>query len=309
MMPTSYTVSNDDDKYAKFDSAKRAPESLKKYQSAIDFVKDAFVQCPQFVVFACFVFVSGAAYICAGRPVNCDQAGRFASSNLEIFGLLMLRHKIRMRGSVAGISGMTMLMYAFVYAQRITLSTPDSWNFEWKDVDFDFSFGSVSFVLVLDIVKSVWFTHRSSYQMELDVLKIQYLVPGCYFAALLVRPHFHGWTTMYGYWWSSCLYMDVLALMPQVVMLAKSMQSTEGKVEAPIAHFVAATFLSRVDDLWDSLVYETSLKDNNATAYWTVVFVQALHLLLVADFMYYWIKARAHNFTLSQDVRLVADDV
>jgi hypothetical protein len=309
MMPTSYTVSNDDDKYAKFDSAKRAPESLKKYQSAIDFVKDAVVQCPQFVVFACFVFVSGAAYICAGRPVNGDQAGRFASSNLEILGLLMLRHKIRMRGSVAGISGMTMLMYAFVYAQRITLSTPDSWNFEWKDVDFDFSFGSVSFVLVLDIVKSVWFTHRSSYQMELDVLKIQCLVPGCYFAALLVRPHFHGWTTMYGYWWSSCLYMDVLALMPQVVMLAKSMQSTEGKVEAPIAHFVAATFLSRVDDLWDSLVYETSLKDNNATAYWTVVFVQALHLLLVADFMYYWIKARAHNFTLSQDVRLVADDV
>lgn len=309
MTPISYTISNDDDKYAKFDSAKRTPEPLKKYHSALNFVKDGCIQCPQFLVFACFVFLSGSFYISVGRPVNLDQAGRFASSNLEILGLLMLRHKIAVRGSVAGISGMTMLMYAFVYAQRIVLSLPDSFSFEWKDLDFDASFGSVSLMLVLDIVKSVWFTHRSTYQIDLDVLKIQYLVPGCYLAALLVRPHFHGWTSVYGYWWSSCLYMDVMALMPQVVMMSRGMQSTEGKVEAPIAHFVAATFLSRVDDLWDSLVFETSLRDNNATAYWTVVFMQSVHLLLVADFMYYWIKARAHKCTLVEDIRLVADSM
>lgn len=305
MMPTSYAASIDD-KYAKFDSAKSSPDSLKKYHSALNFLKDVFIQFPQFVGFAFFVFLSGAAYISVGRPINGDQAGRFASSNFEILGLLMLRHKIQKRDSVVGISGMSMLMYAFVYGQRILLSLPDSWDFEWKDLDFDASFGSVSFLLVLDIVRSVYLTHSSSYQRDLDVLKIQYLIPGCYFAAFLVRPHFQGWTTSYGYWWSSCLYMDVLALMPQVVMMA---QGVEGRVEAPIAHFVAATFVSRVDDLWDSLVYETNLQYNNATAYWTVVFLQSLHLLLVADFMYYWIKARAHKCTLVEDVRLIADSM
>jgi len=306
MMPPSYTTSGDDDKYAKFQSAKHTPEAFKKYGSAFGFTKDMFIQNPTFVGFACFVFLSGAAYISAGRDVNLDQAGRFASSNFEILGLLLLRHKIRMRESAAGISGMTIIMYTLVYGQRIMLSLPDSWNFEWKDLDFDASFGSISFLLVLDILKSVWFTHRSSYQSELDVLKVQYLVPGCYFLALLVRPHFLGWTAFYGYCWSSCMYMDALALMPQVVMMA---QGSEGKVEAPIAHFVAATFLSRVDDLWDTLVFETSAWNNNAWSYWTVVAMQSVHLLLVADFMYYWIKARAHKCTLVEDVKLIADDV
>jgi len=293
MMPTSYAVSGDDDKYAK--AGKHSPEACNKYHSAIDAVMKIGIKYPTFLGFACFVFVSGAAYISAGRPINVDQAGRFASSNLEILGLLMLRHKIAMRQSVAGISGMTIIMYALVYGQRITLSMPYSWDFEWKDVDFDASYGSVSFLLVLDILKSVWFTHRSSYQIELDVLKIQYLVPGCYFLALLLRPSFEGMSFWYGYRWSSCMYMDVLALMPQVVMMARG---SEGKVEAPIAHFVAATFLSRVDDLWDSLVYETVLRENNAASYWLIVALQSIHLLLVADFMYYWVKARGHKSEL-----------
>jgi len=306
MMPTSYTASGDDDKYAKFDSAKRTPEPLKKYQSALDFLKFAWLQYPAFFAFACFVFLSGTAYVSAGRAVNGDQVGRFASSNFEILGLLLLRHKIRTRESAAGISGMTMIMYAFVYGQRIWLSLPDNRDFEWKDFDFDASFGSISLLLVLDILRSVWFTHRSSYQRELDVLNVKYLIPGCYLVALLLRPHFHGWSVWYSYWWGSCLYMDVLALMPQVVMMA---QGSEGKVQAPIAHFVAATFLSRVDDLVDSLVYENSLREKDAFAYWFVVFMQSVHLLLVADFMYYWFKARAHKCMLAGDVKLIADNM
>lgn len=262
-----------------------------------------------FVGFACFVFLSGAAYISAGREVNLDEAGRFASSNFEILGLLLLRHKIRMRESVAGISGMTIIMYALVYCQRIMLSLmATGWDFEWKDLDFDTSFGSVSFLLVLDILKSVWFTHRSSYQTELDVLKVQYLVPGCYFLAFIVRPDFNGWAYNYGYWWSSCLYMDVLALMPQVVMMAQGSNS-KLYVEAPIAHFVAATFLSRVDDLVDTLVFSTSMWEDDRKSALAIVCMQSVHLLLVADFMYYWIKARGHKCALVEDILLVTEDV
>jgi len=304
MMPKTYTASqeqsHDDDKYAKFGSSKHNPEVLHKYHSALGFLADAGKQFPMYFAFACFVVVSAAAYISVGRPINGDQLGRFLSSNFEILGLLVLRQKIRTRQSAAGISGMTVIMYALVYGQRIGLSLPKSWDFEWKDIDFDASFGSVSFLVVLDIVRCVWFTHRSTYQSELDVLNIKYILPGCYFAALLVRPHFNGWTAWYGYCWSSCLYCDVMALMPQVVMMAQGC----GKVSAPIAHFVAATFLSRVDDLWDSLVYETQLRTINPASYWGVVFMQSVHLLLVADFMFYWIKAGGYKCSAVEEVTL-----
>merc|ERR1719375_1227953 len=243
-----YTNADDEDKYAKHASTKCTPEAFQKYSAAFAFLEDMGKQYPMILGFVCFAVCSGCAYHAMGRPINGDQIGRFLSSNFEILGLLLLRQKIRERKSAAGISGMTIIMYAIVYGQRIGLSLPTSWNFQWKDVDFDASFGSISFILVLDILRSVLFTHRSTYQSDLDVLQVKYILPGCYAAALLVRPHFKGWTPRYGYFWSSCLYCDVLALMPQVVMMARG----SGKVEAPIAQFVAATFLSRVDDLWDS---------------------------------------------------------
>merc|ERR1719265_1595313 len=93
-----------------------------------------------------------------------------------------------------------------------------------------------------------------------------------------------------GYMWSSCLYMDILALLPQVIMMARG----GGKVEAPIAHFVAATFVSRIEDLSDSLLFfGKSLRPDEYFSYYTIIFFQVLHLLLVADFMYYYVKARA----------------
>merc|ERR1719498_1272365 len=98
--------------------------------------------------------------------------------------------------------------------------------------------------------------------------------------AFIMRPHFHFWSTSYSLVWSSCLYMDVMALMPQVVMMSRS----GGKIEAPIAHFVAATFFSRMEDLWDSLMYHDNahLSSGDTFSYWMVICVQAVHLLLVA---------------------------
>jgi hypothetical protein len=258
-----------------------------------------------FFGFACFVFLSGAAYISLGRPVNGDEFAKFVGNNLEILGLLFLHHKIRVKKSVAGISGTTVMMYAFVYAQRIMLSLPSSQD-EWKDLDFDITFGSVSLLLVLGIVKSVWFRHRDTYESELDLLKAQYIIPGCYLAALLVRPDFTHWDAAFSYWWSSCMYMDMLALLPQVVMMAQR----SGKVQSPIAHFVAGTFLCRIDDLWDSFG-RTNFQKDSPTSYWSIIGMQTFHLLLVADFMYYWtkahVKARGRKCALMQEVDLLAD--
>merc|ERR1719316_606625 len=100
--------------------------------------------------------------------------------------------------------------------------------------------------------------------------------------------------------------MDALALLPQVIMMARN----DGKVEAPIAHFVAGTVLCRVDDLWDSLSSSgigAGLRNDNPTSYWAIIFLQVFHLLLVADFIYYWLKARGHTCPLMEEVTLIAE--
>jgi len=314
-MPYNSTVATDDDKYAKFDAAKKVtppaavgpaldhddkyakagskhvPDSLKKYHNAVGLIN--FDKLPlEYFLFACFAVASGMCIsFVFGRVFDVDAIERFGALQLEILGLITLRMKIKEKNSVSGISGMTILMYAATYFCRMGLSYPSSGflSLQWKDWDFDLTVGWVSMLLVLDILKSVFVTHRKTYQAELDVFKAWYLIPCCWTVSLLVRPHFHSWTFKYGWCWSSTLYMDVLALMPQVVMMSKA----GGKVEAPVANFVAATAISRCGDLFHSLVFLGATRANEPFSYWMAVSVQTIHLLLVADFLYYYMKARA----------------
>lgn len=300
----------DDDKYAKFQAKhKHIPEPLQKYQNAFSIfnfgasVIDAGVA-KLFIGFMSFMLAAAAAYTSIGGTWNSCKMSKFISVGLEVLGLLMLRHKIILRSNVNGISGQTMVMYALVYLVRILLSMPRSWDFEWKDVDFDCWFAAVSCILVLSIIHAIFVKYRDAYQEDLDKLKVKYLIPACFLLALLVRPHFRQWSLQYSYTWTSCFYIDIFALVPQVVMMAHA----GGKVEAPIAHFVAATFLSRMGDIWDSLVYESDMRVSDPLSYWIVVIGQSLHLILVADFMYYYLKARTSGASLLEDMSLTADD-
>jgi len=278
-----------DDKYSKFSASKSGPGPLQKYSEAFGFSKHlvdkAATAGSRSLAFAfAFLTLLGTIVYLDGL----EHVLNAASLILEVLGLFMLRHKIQIRGSVSSISGMTMIMYAVDYAVRLWLSIPFSWAL--KDLGMDGMFTIIPLLLVCDILKSIFVKHRSSYESDLDILKAKYVIPGCIGFALILRPHFHFWTTSYSLVWSSCLYMDVLALMPQVVMMSRS----GGKIEAPIAHFVAATFLSRLEDLWDTVMYHPSAHvSSDFCSYWMVIVVQAIHLLLVADFMYYYMKARA----------------
>merc|ERR1719299_901 len=99
--------------------------------------------------------------------------------------------------------------------------------------------------------------------------------------AVLVHPSFsQGF--VYSYCWTTYLYLDVIALVPQVVMMARG----GGKVEAPIAHFVAATALRWGVDL--SFWYYSF--DLGPQGYygkfnysgWIIVVVHVLSLVFVA---------------------------
>merc|ERR1719161_457972 len=144
-------------------------------------------------------------------------------------------------------------------------------------------------------------TFKDTYQEDLDVLNIKYIVPVCVALALILHPHFEQ-GEWHSFLWTSYLYFDVCALLPQVVMMAR----TGGKVEAPIAHFVAATAFRWVIDLcyWFfdfDLGPQGWYKGVNASGLLIVAF-HILSLCLVADFMFYYIKARFSGSRLSDDL-------
>jgi len=259
--------------------------------------------------FACVYALLGFVYLLlGGHPSSSSGSEKLlnlGSISVEVFGLLILRAKINHRKNVKGISGMTLLMYATFYTVRIWLNLPDSWSFHLNELELEASFGIFSLLIVLDCVRSVFVTHRSSYQEDLDVLHVKYLIPGCFLLAALLRADFRRWSALYGYMWTSCLYMDVLALLPQVVMMARG----GGKVEAPIAHFVAATFLSRIQDLSDTLFFKAGLLSEDYFSSCIVIFFQALHLLVVADFMYYYVKALTSGKGLEKGMEMNVMDV
>merc|ERR1719428_2243671 len=198
----------------------------------------------------------------------------YASAIVEAFGLLMLRRKIQNQASVAGVSGMTMTMYAVTYSMREVLLMPqmnsvDEWAVEALSMS--------SLLMVLDVLRSVFVKYRSSYQEDLDILSFRYLIPACIALAVVLRPSFQE-GPWYAFCWTACLYLDVMALMPQVVMMGKG----NGKVSAPISHFVAATAVSRTVDLsfWFrnfELVGDYEPNEFHFSG-WLIIFFHILHL-------------------------------
>merc|ERR1719359_1009955 len=143
------------------------------------------------------------------------------------------------------------------------------------------------------VLFAIFKTYRASYQADMDVLKIKYLIPGCLLLALVLHPNFKR-GHLYSLSWTVSFYIDTLALLPQVVM----MQRGNGKVEAPIAHFVAATAVSRSFDLgfwYDRCVNEGLGRYFNyyvPLSGFIVIFFHVFSLILVGDFMYYYFKCR-----------------
>jgi len=266
----------DDDKYTK----KSMLQPLQKYDnSSLNFA------CAYLLLATCCILLERDA----GHPLA-EKIMNFSSITIEILALLFLRHKIQHRKSVSGISGQTILIQAAAYLLRIWVNRQEIQYFQVEAI-----FCIISFFIVLDILRAIFVIYRQSYQEDLDVLHAKFIVPGCFALAIILRPELHCGA---GYMWSACLYMDVLALLPQIVMMSRG----GGLVEAPIAHFVAATVLSRIEDLSDSFLFHINqLQPDEYFSFYIIVFFQGLHLVLAADFMYYYVKAKLKTKSAAQN--------
>eukprot|EP00929_Paragymnodinium_shiwhaense_P064996 TRINITY_DN3262_c0_g4_i1.p1 TRINITY_DN3262_c0_g4~~TRINITY_DN3262_c0_g4_i1.p1 ORF type:complete len:323 (-),score=57.14 TRINITY_DN3262_c0_g4_i1:74-1042(-) len=256
-------------------------------------------------VYAFYLMVVSVCYYSVGgsllRAAPDLQIG-YVSCLAETCGLLILHRKILQQRSVAGVSANSLVMYFLVYVIRQPIMLP---SFTWAALDYWLTIllQLPQIVLTGSALHLVHNVYRSTYQEDLDVVQARLMVPACLVASLLIHPFFrHGFS--FNYEFGCYMWLDVLALLPQVIMMARG----DGKIAAPIAHFVAATTLSRCTDLsfwyynWDQGRQGYVLGVNYTGI--LIVFSQIVGLLLVADFMYYYVKARLSGASLHADLEL-----
>merc|ERR1719197_1670469 len=90
--------------------------------------------------------------------------------------------------------------------------------------------------------------------------------------------------------WAAALYIDVVAMMPQLVMMTK----IKGEVEALTSHFVGATAINKLVSLmfWYHGFTELAPLDGSFNlAGWAIITAHVLQVLLLCDFLLYYIRA------------------
>lgn len=211
---------------------------------------------------------------------------------IQVFGYMCLRLKISQQRSVAGISAKTLILQALSYGLRLCSTTwlkgyipvdeTGDWLYQLLDV--------FALLMVLQILYCVLKSHRQTYQEEHDNFKVYTMGICCFILAVLIHPDLNN-RPVFDTLWATALYIDVVSMMPQLAMITK----TGGEVEALTSHFVGATAASKIASLvfWYYGFSELAPLDGSFNlAGWAIIAAHVLQVLLLADFMFYYVRAR-----------------
>lgn len=132
---------------------------------------------------------------------------------------------------------------------------------------------------------------NDSYQMEEDSLPILPLVLGSIFLALLLHGNMNS-RPIFDACWMAGVFLSTVSVLPQLWLITR----TGGQVEALTSHYIAAMAVSRVlsgafmwHARWDISCEPWIAGFNHAI--WAILASHLIHMLLLCDFGFYYIKA------------------
>merc|ERR1719473_2320528 len=130
---------------------------------------------------------------------------------------------------------------------------------------------------------------KGTYDAANDSLPVFKLVPACVVLAIFVHGDLND-SPFFDIMWTISMYLDTIAMLPQLWMLTK----IGGEVEALTSHFVACMVISRLCafSFWFYGYEEITQSTHhfNAAGYLILV-AHLLQLFLSADFMWYYVKS------------------
>jgi len=210
---------------------------------------------------------------------------------LQCLGFTLLNLLVRSRESVSGVSGKSLQLYVLVFCFRLTstlnkngyipMDKTGDWLFQLADIS--------SLLIVLQLLRRVYYANNETYQSTLDTLPILPLVPG----ALIFAAFTYGdlnYSPFYDYVWMVGCTLDTVAMLPQLFLLTR----VGGKVEGLASHFVACIFASRACtfSFWFYGYPEVAPVAGgfNHCGY-AILVLHLAQLIMSGDFMYYYLKS------------------
>lgn len=216
---------------------------------------------------------------------------------VQLFALTCLWYQVKQQRGVQGVSMRSLVMQCFVYGLRLSSS---SWLKGYIPTD---STGDglyqvldlCTMMVAMYLIHSCAVTHRSSYQEKYDGVEIKPLIMLCALLAVLVHPDLND-RPLFDVAWTTSLYIDSVAMLPQLWMMTSA-----GGARVLTGHYVAAMAVSRSLNFvfWyhgygelATLAEDGETAQSNLPGY-GVLTAHVVQLLLMADFLFYYIKAFA----------------
>jgi len=210
---------------------------------------------------------------------------------VQCLGFCLLRLKIRKQGGAKGISSRSLQLFVVVYMCRLystlqykgylPVDRTGDWVYQACDV--------TALLVAFSVLLAVHGKHEQTYEKEQDTCGIFCFLVGGFVLAACVHPTLNS-RTVPDIAWTFALYLESVAMIPQLYMMSKK----GGVVESFAGHFVACVFFSRLlmITFWLNSYPELRIKNSafNLPGY-GVLGAQLFQVVLFGDFMYYYLQS------------------
>eukprot|EP00357_Protocruzia_adherens_P004066 CAMPEP_0115004032 /NCGR_PEP_ID=MMETSP0216-20121206/18967_1 /TAXON_ID=223996 /ORGANISM="Protocruzia adherens, Strain Boccale" /LENGTH=298 /DNA_ID=CAMNT_0002369955 /DNA_START=66 /DNA_END=962 /DNA_ORIENTATION=+ len=228
-------------------------------------------------------------------------------SAIQMFSFCLIGYKIRRSGTCSGLSKQTLITYMVVHIARLS-STLLYEGYLPYDSSGDWFYQAVEVIGFLLNGLLLWYvcrTYKESYDGECDVLNCLGLMVPCAVLAVFLHPSLNrNFATDVA--WTFALYLEAVALLPQLVMFQKK----GGYIEEFTSHFVATQGIAKFFAFifWFSCYQELNEENAKSASLTTsyighvVVLFQLIPLLLIGDYLWLYAKSIYNGIPLQLDV-------
>jgi len=242
------------------------------------------------LVYVAFLTAAGYVYhVIAGQEFSSLLT---LSAVFQCLAFSLLGVQIIGKDSAAGISAKSLGLDAFALASRLSSTLffdgylPSDQTGDWIYQAFD----CVSLAMVLWVLYRVFSASRTTYEADEDAFPAMPLAV----AVLVLAAMFHGnfdESPIFDTLWMCGVFASAVSVLPQLWMMTHS----RGKASALTSHFVAVMALARVVSgayMWHAYpeIEAEPLFGNVTYAGYAVIVAHAVHMLLLGDFAYYYVK-------------------
>lgn len=220
------------------------------------------------------------------------------SALVQCLGICFLCMQVMASKSAEGISARAIMLDIIAVVFRLSSTI---WLNGYLPVDAsgDYIYQTLdvcSLALMLWLLHRVLVVHRRSYQELEDTVNIAPMVLASLAAAAVLHADMDD-RPLFDIFWMTGLFTSVVAVIPQLWLIMK----TGDKAEAMVGHYIAALAASRILSglfMWEArfdITCNQWIMQGFSHGIVAILAAHLMHLLLVADFGFYYVRSLVQN--------------